>query len=103
MRPDLRFRSIKLKELYRRAVVHNERDRDALRRAIGFYEYLLSSDGPLDVVHHKRYVRHSLDQFRKRAVGIELHPLHTVRTLKVPRGIKLELFAVVLCRQRSVR
>ncbi len=62
MGPDLRFRAIKLKELYRGAVVHNERNRDALLRAIGLYEDLLSGDCPLNVVRDKGNVRDSLDQ-----------------------------------------
>jgi len=38
MRPNLSFKSIKLKKLYRGAIVHDKRDRDALGRAVGLYK-----------------------------------------------------------------
>ena len=103
MRPNLNFRSIKLKKLYRRAVVHDKRDRDALGRAVGLYKYLLSGNRCLNVIHDKGRVRDGLDQFRQGAVGVKLHPFHAVRTLKIPGGVELVLRAVVLCWQRSVR
>jgi hypothetical protein len=53
MGPNLRFRSIKLKELYRSAVVHNECDRDALRWTVQFNQYFLTRESGLDVVHCK--------------------------------------------------
>src|SRR5215813_5713833 len=102
MRPNLNFRSIKLKKLYWCAVVHDERDRDALCRAIGLNEYLLSGNCCLNVIHDKGHVRDSLDQLRQGAVRVKLHPLHTVRTLKIPRGIQLVFLAIVLCWQRPV-
>ena len=64
MRPYLGFRSIKLKKLDRRAVVHDERNRDALGRAIGLNEYLLSGNRRLNVIHDKGHVGNSLDEFR---------------------------------------
>src|SRR5215510_2571274 len=103
MRPYLGFRSVKLKKLDRRAVVHDERNRDALGRAVGLYKYLLSGNRRLNVIHDKGHVRDRLDQFRQGAVGVKLHPFHTVRTLKISGGVELVLGAVVVRWQRPVR
>src|SRR5262249_52156620 len=84
MRPNLSFRSIKLKKLYRCAVVHDERNRDALGRAIGLNEYLLSGNRRLNIIHHKGHMGNSLDEFRQGTVRVKLHPLHAVRTLEIP-------------------
>jgi len=97
------IQSIKLKKLYRCVVVHDERDRNTLCRAVGFYEYLLSGDCHLNVVHHKGDVRDSLDQFWQRTVRIKLHPFNTIGALDVPGCIELVRFAVVFGRQRPDR
>jgi hypothetical protein len=84
MRPHLRFRPVKLKKLNRGAVVHYESNRDTLRWTTGFYQYLLSSNRRPNVVNDKGHMGDSLDQLRQRAVRVELHPLHSIGTLKIP-------------------
>ena len=101
--PGLIFRSVELKKLYGRPVVHDERDRDTLRRAVRLDQHLLTCDSRPDVIDDECDMRDGLDQLRQITARLELHPLNAIRALEIPGCIELVALDVILFRQRSVR